>query len=112
MRIKPLPPAAYTATLVVVYAACAVGVILDVGPHAMGLGALGVIVAGTMAIVQAVKGDAGGEAVAACATIVALCVDFAEAPQVSPEWRVWAAASFAMAVLIMCVRVHWLCRQL
>lgn len=112
MRIKPLPPAAYTATVVIVYASCAVGVVLDVGAHAMGLGALGVIIAATMAIVQAVKGDAAGESVAACATILTLCADFAVAPPVSPAWALWAAASFAMAVLIMAVRVRWLCKQL
>lgn len=112
MRIRPIPPAAYAATTAVTYLTVAVGVLADLCRHPLTFPAGVTLAAGVYALMCLTRGDIRGEAISAAVMLYALCVDFALAPPPDHVWVLWVYAGFVGLVIIIGLRVGWLCRRL
>jgi len=109
--VKPLPPAAYTGTIIAVYAAIGVGSIIDALHHPTAIPGLLAISFATLAICEAVRGVPLGECVAGAAVVPCLCCTFALAPPIEGSWGLWSYAAFGGAVIAIGVRCSWLSRR-
>lgn len=111
MKLKPLPPIAYTATMSIVYLAAGVGSALNAMGWPTVIPGLLVVAFASLAVCEALRGVAVGECFAAAAIVPCLCCIFALSPPTSGSWALWSYAWLGCSVAVISVRCSWLSRQ-